>query len=123
MGIGGRSSRAPVYSITGAQRPLSDDVDDRARRYLIAMGVRTACFLGAVVVHGPLRWVLVVGAVVLPYFSVVFANAGRERIRDTTPTTVLTLDRPQLGPGGAPGTPPAPPPAGRDEHHTDPPGA
>jgi len=26
-----------------------------------------------------LRWTLIVGAVVLPYFAVVIANAGRER--------------------------------------------
>ncbi|MCU0264651.1 MAG: DUF3099 domain-containing protein [Actinomycetia bacterium] len=101
--MGGKSGRAPVYSITGAQRSLSDDLDSRTRRYLIAMGIRTVCFVGAVVVQGPLRWVLVAGAVVLPYLSVVFANAGRERIRDTTPTTVLTLDRPRLGPGSPPG--------------------
>lgn len=121
-----RSARSPVYSITGAQRALSDDVDDRTRRYLIAMGIRTVCFLGAIVVHGPLRWVLVAGAVLLPYFSVVFANAGRERIPDITPTTVLTLDRPQLGPGSAgaeaTATPPAPPAASGDERHAEPPG-
>jgi hypothetical protein len=29
--------------------------------------------------HGILRWVLIVGAVALPYFAVVIANAGRER--------------------------------------------
>ena len=29
--------------------------------------------------EGVLRWVLIVGAVVLPYFAVVIANAGRER--------------------------------------------
>ena len=28
---------------------------------------------------GALRWTLIVGAVVLPYFAVVIANAGRER--------------------------------------------
>lgn len=97
--MAGRSGRSPVYSITGAQRPLSDDVDDRARRYLISMGIRTACFIGAIVAHGPLRWVLAAAAIVLPYVSVVVANAGRERIPDDIATTVLHLDRPALGPG------------------------
>jgi hypothetical protein len=47
------------------------------------MGVRTACFLGAVVVGGGwLRWVLIAAALVLPYLSVVFANGGRERIEE-----------------------------------------
>jgi hypothetical protein len=44
------------------------------------MGVRTVCFLLAVVTDGWLRWVFIAGAVLLPYLSVVFANSGRERI-------------------------------------------
>lgn len=39
------------------------------------MGVRTACFIGAVAVGpGWLRWVLIAGAVLLPYLAVIFAN-------------------------------------------------
>jgi DUF3099 family protein len=76
--------RETVYQITGARRGVRDDVDSRTRRYLISMGVRTACFIGAVVVGaGWLRWVLIVGAVILPYLSVVFANGGRERVVET----------------------------------------
>jgi hypothetical protein len=72
-----------VHQITSARRGIRDDVDSRTRRYLISMGVRTLCFVGAVVVgDGWLRWVLIVGAVVLPYVSVVFANGGRERAVD-----------------------------------------
>ena len=82
-----RRSRAtiqePVYQITSARRGVRDDVDSRTRRYLVSMGVRTACFLGAVVVGGGwLRWVLIAAALVLPYLSVVFANGGRERIEE-----------------------------------------
>jgi len=97
-----RSIRTPVYTITGAQTSMSADLDRRTKRYLISMGVRTACFLGAIVVPGPLRWVLVVGAVVLPYVSVVFANAGRERIIDEGLTTRLYDRRPAVGPGTDP---------------------
>ena len=84
-----RRSRAapqePVYQITSARRGVRDDVDSRTRRYLISMGIRTACFLGAVFVgDGWLRWLLIAGALVLPYLSVVFANGGRERIEDAT---------------------------------------
>jgi hypothetical protein len=81
--LGGRRGRKQetVYQITGARKGVRDDVNSRTRRYLLSMGLRTACFVGAVVVGaGPLRWVLIVGAVVLPYFSVVFANGGRERM-------------------------------------------
>src|SRR5207247_648553 len=78
--VGPRGSRArPVYRITAAQRGLSEELRNRSRRYLWTMGIRTACLLGAVLAHGPLRWVLVVGAVLLPWVAVVTANAGRER--------------------------------------------
>lgn len=65
--------------ITTAAAPLSDDIAARSRRYLIQMSIRVACFLGAVLIDHWTRWVLLVGAVVLPYVAVVLANAGRER--------------------------------------------
>lgn len=43
------------------------------------MLIRTACFIGAVVASGWLRWTLVGGAVVLPYIAVVLANAANQR--------------------------------------------
>lgn len=67
-----------IYTITGAQRALSDEQVGRQRRYLISMGIRTACVLGAIVVPGWPRWLFIAGAVVLPYLAVVIANAGRE---------------------------------------------
>lgn len=74
--------KADVYTVTDAPRPMSEDIGQRQRRYLISMGIRTACFLGAIVAAGraPL-WVvgiLIVGSLLLPYISVVFANGGRE---------------------------------------------
>ena len=40
------------------------------------MSLRTLCFVGAVLVgRGWLRWVLIAGALVLPYIAVVMANA------------------------------------------------
>lgn len=79
--IGDRRAAAPVYQITGARRSVLDDVDHRARRYLWSMGIRTICFILAVATDGPLRWVLIVAAIVLPYLSVVFANGGREGVQ------------------------------------------
>lgn len=49
------------------------------RRYLISMSVRTVCFVLAVAVNGPMRWVFALAAVVLPYVAVVAANAGPRR--------------------------------------------
>ena len=67
-----------VFTITDAQRGLSVEQVGRTRRYLVSMSIRTACVLGAIVVPGWPRWVLLAGAVVLPYLAVVVANAGRE---------------------------------------------
>ena len=68
-----------VFSISKVETSLTEDQSGRQRRYLISMGLRTACFVGGVLSEGALRWTLIVGAVVLPYFAVVIANAGRER--------------------------------------------
>ena len=68
-----------VFSISRVETGLTEDQSGRQRRYLYSMGLRTACFVGGIMAEGVLRWVLIVGAVVLPYFAVVIANAGRER--------------------------------------------
>ncbi len=75
-----RSSK-PVYEITGARRGLTEDVGRRQIRYAISMGIRTVCFVLAIVTHGWLRAVFLIGALVLPYISVVYANSGREPAR------------------------------------------
>ena len=80
-----RRSEGEVYSITSARRALSEDLHDRNIRYLVSMAIRTACFLLAFVVTGPLRWVFIAGAVIIPYIAVVVANAGRERGPERTP--------------------------------------
>ena len=80
-----RTPREPptVYSVTSAPSSLRDDQQERMRRYLVSMGIRTVCFLLAVWFLVGLRWTvagwaMVAGAVVLPYIAVVMANAGRE---------------------------------------------
>lgn len=49
------------------------------RKYLISMGIRTVCFVGAAFASGWLRWTLVAAAVVLPLFAVILANAVKPR--------------------------------------------
>lgn len=77
-----------MISITSAPEPLADDLARRTRRYLLQMGIRTLCFVLAVVLWGVVpAWaslLFILGAVVLPYVAVLFANAGRERT-DTGP--------------------------------------
>ena len=67
-----------VFTITDAQRGLSVEQVGRTRRYLVSMGIRTACVIAAIFVPGWPRWMFIAGAVVLPYLAVVIANAGRE---------------------------------------------
>ena len=86
----------PVYRITGAGAALSEEQSGRTRRYLISMGIRTLCFLGAIVVSGPMRWVLIVGAVCLPYVAVIFANAGKDARRRSTIAVSPEQKRPAL---------------------------
>ena len=81
MGHAGRG-RSQVHTVTQARRSLSDDITFRQRRYLLMMGIRAVCFVIAVVMFvNHLGWLTVIpaiGAIVIPYFAVVFANGGRE---------------------------------------------
>jgi hypothetical protein len=87
-----------VHRITDAGVPLSADQAMRTRRYLWSMGIRTACVLGAVIAPPPWRWVLAVGAILLPYVAVVMANAGRERSDSGTMRVVnLRPERRSIG--------------------------
>ncbi len=94
-----RRDRDEAVRITTASSNAQDEIWARQRRYIYSMGVRTICFLGAIVVGpGWLRWVLVAAAVLLPYVAVVMANAAGSRsdgfeLQDAQP------DRQALQPG------------------------
>jgi hypothetical protein len=72
------SKSAAVYDITAAPASLTRDQAGRQRRYFYSMMIRTACFILTVILPSPYRWFALLGAVTLPYFAVVIANAGRE---------------------------------------------
>ena len=76
-----KPAKSVSASISNVGEPLSIDQSSRARKYFISMMVRTACFILAVILPSPSRWVALFGAVVLPYIAVVVANAGREGVR------------------------------------------
>lgn len=88
----------PTHTITNAQRSLSTEQSGRTRKYLISMGIRTACVIGAIFIPGWPRWVLIAGAVVLPYLAVVIANAGKSRDEGSVPqvTEQIQQARPAL---------------------------
>ena len=82
---GERVSR-PVQSVTTAHQSRSADLSARKRRYLWMMGIRVACLPFVLIVEGWARWLFIIGAVVLPYFAVVVANAvGSPRSGELTP--------------------------------------
>ena len=73
------SANPTTSSITTARAGTSVDTSQRIRRYTITMAFRTACFILAVTVaHGWLQWVMLAGAVFLPYMGVLLANQANE---------------------------------------------
>lgn len=96
----GRVSIEPeVHRITDAGVSLTEDQAGRQRRYLIAMTIRTLCVVGAVLAPSPWRWVLAVGAVILPYIAVVMANAGREMSDGNSVRVMMRPHRRSIGRG------------------------
>jgi hypothetical protein len=78
----GHARGQQVHLVTQARRPMSEDIRYRQHRYLIMMAIRTACFVIAVIMFvNHLRWLVLipaVGALIIPYIAVIFANGGRE---------------------------------------------
>ena len=85
MRIPGRR-QATVYTVTDAARPHSEDIDERRKKYIFWMAVRTVCFILAIVLvivlDGQARviafFAVALPAIVLPMFTVISANAGKE---------------------------------------------
>lgn len=73
-------AREPVYSVTSARSGQRDEIGGRERRYAIAMAIRSLCFIGGVIawqtIDARFGAILFVVAIVLPYTSVILANAG-----------------------------------------------
>jgi len=73
--------------------PLSPEQDRHRRvvRYAVMMGIRVVCIALCVVVPLQWMWIPALGAVLLPYFAVLVANAagstGRRVQRPDTPET------------------------------------
>ena len=73
-----RSATPAVASITSARLSHSDDISLRQRRYVMTQSVRIICVILATALPVSVVWkvVFILGAVVLPWFGVVMANAG-----------------------------------------------
>lgn len=73
---GAQRRSTEAVRITTAAAGRNADIAARQKRYLFSMGLRSACFIGAVSVGpGLLCWILIAGALGLPYVAVVLANA------------------------------------------------
>ena len=79
-----------AQSVTSVAESRTEDQARRLKQYLLTMGIRTACFVLLVVVDEWYRWIFAAGAVFLPFFAVVAANAVKPRavgrVRPVLPT-------------------------------------
>jgi predicted tellurium resistance membrane protein TerC len=57
-------------------------------RYLVAMSIRVVCIIAGVFVEGWLMWVCFAGAIFLPYFAVIIANAAGNTSGRTAETVI-----------------------------------
>lgn len=90
----------PVHRITDARRSHAEDQRDRMIKYTVSMTVRMVCIVLALVTRGPVQWLFIVGAVVLPYVAVLIANASREPAPE--PPDTWGVHPPALGSGDTP---------------------
>jgi hypothetical protein len=77
-----RRRQDEAIRITTAGTSRRDDISARQRRYVLSMGLRTACFVAAVPLWQVSPWlsgVLIAAALLLPYVAVVMANAVASR--------------------------------------------
>jgi hypothetical protein len=82
--------------ITSAGRSRTLDLEERQKRYLITMGVRTACFLLFLVVPGLWKLVALGAAALLPAFAVLFANSADHRPPPVAPADEDIEPRPAI---------------------------
>lgn len=78
-----RSGDGDAIRITTAGSSPEADLARRQRKYVIAMTIRTLCFIGAAITGAAgIHWlwpILIAGAIILPYVAVVMANANDSR--------------------------------------------
>lgn len=70
---------------------VSPEQERRSRmiRYSIAMSVRVICIIVGVFSSGWIMWIAFAGAIFLPYFAVVIANAADHDHKGPQPTKVV----------------------------------
>jgi predicted tellurium resistance membrane protein TerC len=84
--------RSQLQSVTTLQRSPTDERRVRFIKYTVAMTIRVVCIVLMVFVEGWWLLVCAAGAVFLPYFAVIIANAVRiERVPEVVRPGPLML--------------------------------
>lgn len=85
-----------TQSITTVGQSPELERKNRMIKYSIAMTIRVVCIIAAIFVEGWLMWVAFAGAIFLPYFAVIIANAqgakSGEISRVTKVAKPITID-------------------------------
>jgi bacteriorhodopsin len=76
-------------SVTSVGQSPDEERRERMIKYLISQIVRVVCIILAVFVQGWMMWVFFAGAIFLPYFAVVLANAQGQGRTTTKATAVV----------------------------------
>jgi hypothetical protein len=84
-----RPQLSKPQSVTSVGQSPDEERRERMTKYLISQIVRVACIILAVFVQGWMMWVFFAGAIFLPYFAVVLANAQGQGKMTTKPTAVV----------------------------------
>ncbi|KAB1638388.1 DUF3099 domain-containing protein [Pseudoclavibacter terrae] len=71
--------RSHTTNVTSMADSEYDERAARMKKYTIMMLIRVACFVALIWVRGPWMFVFAAGAIFLPYFAVVIANAATQR--------------------------------------------
>ena len=95
--------------ITTAADAASVDARHRTKRYLVLQGIRVACILGAFLIPGWPKWVVIAAAAILPGIAVLAANQpdqkklleaqAQEREQEQATNLALTDGSYQMVPG------------------------
>lgn len=86
-------ARTRATNITSMPQSVEDERRARMVKYLVMMGIRGICLLSLIWVRGPWMLVAAAGAIFLPYFAVVIANAvsPRKRADVDRPSNITVL--------------------------------
>ena len=69
----------------------SPELERKSRmvKYTVAMTIRVICIIAAIFVEGWLMWLAFAGAIFLPYFAVIIANAQGSKSGQLSEVTVI----------------------------------